>query len=440
MAAAPPGGSNVRRFNCVCAVVALLWLSCFAFLRQVRHPWDVQDLAQYYMGGLVARLGEWPALYPDPYPASPMNAGWWEGSAPKPSTERLARQYHASTSPRFIQLPVTAVLISWLSWFRYSQAVWPWLALQVAAGWGTAVMAAKIVDFVAGGPTRWSGLVILLVASSPLMYRGCRALNVSPIVAYCIGAVVLDVLRGKWLRGGVAMILGSLLKYVPLILIVVARKNRRMLVTALAAALVSAVICVAVGRGQPMDEFIHRIAPTLTRSSTNPANQTLQGMLLRLYGVSVLSQTQMVIFQILRFGVLLALLSLILFKAPSAMTTIAASAALVAWMIIFGPVAWEHYYVYFCPFWGWLAWEIMQATWRRYAAIAVLSAHWFPWPMIRGPIASREPIASVMFFGAVLILVMAVSRLRSQAEYAQAANAGETPVRGTITHSTSPAL
>jgi hypothetical protein len=334
------------------------------------------------------------------------------------------------------------LLISWLSWFNYPHAVWAWLALQVAAGWGTAVTAAKIMDFIVGRPTRWSGLVIFLVASSPLMYRGCRALNVSPLVAYCIGAVVLDVLRGKSLRGGVLLVIGSLLKYIPFVLIVVARKNRRMLATVLAIALVSAVICVAAGHGRPMDEFIHRIAPTLTRSSTNPANQTLQGMLLRLYGVPRLSQTQMVIFQVLRFGVLLVLLNLIVFhrNCPSGTTTVTASAALIAWMLIFGPVAWEHYYVYFCPFWGWLVWEIMQGTWRRYAALAVFAAHWFPWPMIRGPVASREPIASVMFFGAVLILVLAVSRLRVQGEYAQAASAGETPVRGKITQSTSPLL
>ena len=38
----------------------------------------------------------------------------------------------------------------------------------------------------------------------------------------------------------------------------------------------------------------------------------------------------------------------------------ASIAALVAWMMLFSPICWNHYIVYLFPFWGWLAWEMTR--------------------------------------------------------------------------------
>jgi hypothetical protein len=105
------------------------------------------------------------------------------------------------------------------------------------------------------------------------------------------------------------------------------------------------------------------------------------------------------------------------------------SAALLTWVVIFAPVAWEHYYVYFCPFWGWLFGEVALGGWRRYVAGAVLLAHAIPWPILNRPIVAREPFASVMLIGAGLLLVLSLSRLGLTREPATVPLTPHTPER-----------
>lgn len=429
MIAGRTSSNDLVRFNARCRAVALLWLVVVVSARESIWPAD-HDFGQFYMGGLIARLGEWAALYPQPIPGSPLNAGWTDGSVPKPRFAQLAKQRGANTGNRYIQSPATALLLIPLAWLPYTTAHWAWLLLLCVAGWRVAVQAGLTLEAITSRPVRASGMITLMIACSPLMHRAVRVGNVSPLVAWCIGAAVLDLLRGRAARGAGAIVAGSLLKYAPAVLLLVAagRRNWRFFGGALAGLALAAMVSWAIAGGAPMSEFVRSIAPTLGRSAFWRGNQTLQGVILRWSGASVLTRLQGLIVMMACWITLAPIVLLTLRRVRPAgdpAFTLASSAALVAWLLIFAPIAWEHYYVYFCPLWGWLAWETTQGLLRRGAAWVVWITHCFPWPLLQGRFQLPEPFTSVMLLGAIVILALAISRLATaQPKYGAAASAG----------------
>src|SRR5437868_3491943 len=97
--ATTPAGSRdptaIARFNRWCYAIATLWVivSLFASLRIWRieaTDREYHDFSQFYMGGLIARHGDWDALYPIPHPSSLNNPGEWADSDMRPEYARLA--------------------------------------------------------------------------------------------------------------------------------------------------------------------------------------------------------------------------------------------------------------------------------------------------------------------------------------------------------------
>jgi hypothetical protein len=154
-------------------------------------------------------------------------------------------------------------------------------------------------------------------------------------------------------------------------------------------------------------------------STTNFGNISLQGMLLRITGAAPLPAGLMWGLRIAQWATLLAVLALLARRpvadwqrGPSAP---AAAAALLAWLLIFSPLFWEHYHIYLAPLWGWLVWEAAQTRWRMALVIIALALAWTPLPVIGALRPLPEPVNSGMLFSAMLILGIAIDRLRRPA-------------------------
>lgn len=93
---------------------------------------------------------------------------------------------------------------------------------------------------------------------------------------------------------------------------------------------------------------------------------------------------------------------------PSA--CMAAAASLILPLLLFGPIAWEHYYVYLCPLWGWLVWEAGLSRWSAIAAWGAIALTWAPLA-IAPWLKLREPLLSHMLAGGIVMLGLALRRL-----------------------------
>jgi len=90
-----------------------------------------------------------------------------------------------------------------------------------------------------------------------------------------------------------------------------------------------------------------------------------------------------------------------------------ASCTLVCWFVIFSPIAWEHYQLYLCPFWGWLIHGAEQSVrWRItiVAAIASSASSLALLPVIALP----EPLLSHMLWSGIVFLTYSAYQLVRQ--------------------------
>ena len=135
----------------------------------------------------------------------------------------------------------------------------------------------------------------------------------------------------------------------------------------------------------PFETFLHEIAPTLGRTSTVPENSGIYIFLMRLRGIeddALLPHAWLLGFRLAEMCSLLLILALILLR-PRRFWELphrvfAAAAALVAWLLLFSPIFWEHYHAYLAPFWGWLGYEATRSRPRAIAAGAVIILGLFP--------------------------------------------------------------
>src|SRR5438132_34758 len=92
-----------QRFNRTCYALAALWLAVVVPV-SLSVPWPTPtsllgtlgtgDFPQFYMGGVMARLGYWDSLYPIPNPDSVNNPGMPEDSTMRPRYEAEAERTH----------------------------------------------------------------------------------------------------------------------------------------------------------------------------------------------------------------------------------------------------------------------------------------------------------------------------------------------------------
>ncbi len=402
----------------ICSGAALVLVAALALAGPLRNPSlpTLEDFGQYYMAGAITLEGNWEALYPVPRPGAPLNAGWRDGSTMKPANSALAERLGVGDANRYILPPPLAPLFAPLALLPYRPASWIWMALLVLCGWGVAVQAGRLHELAAGRASRLTGIIILVVAISPLLRRSIRTGQLSPLIALCFGCALIAFVRHQDLRGGAAIALGGTAKILPGVLVALAIILRRRVMLGWFAGLAGGgfFVSIVLMGWEVHREFFIEIAPTLRESSPWRGNQSLAGMLLRVMDAERLAPGLALALTAGGFLLLAGACLLIVRRrteiSDSPSTCMAAAASLILPLLMFGPIAWEHYYVYLCPLWGWLAWEAGRSRWSAIPAWGAIALTWAPLA-IAPWLKLREPLLSHMLAGAVLMLGLAFIRL-----------------------------
>jgi hypothetical protein len=166
-------------------------------------------------------------------------------------------------------------------------------------------------------------------------------------------------------------------------------------------------------------EFSSTILPLLNRPCAEPDNQCLAGAVLRAMSkqppLPTSAQNALAIAQCLVLATILVGIFARLWNddSPHRPAELAASvAAMTAWLLLFSPVSWDHYYVYTCGLWGWLIFEAGQTGFRRILIICIALV----WPIDTAGMAGLHgnlpwPLNEHLQFGLLLMMVVALLRL-----------------------------
>lgn len=422
----------VSKFNRSCLVVAALWLGITAPLGLIWRP-TYPDFSQFYMGGLVARMGAWHALYPIPRAGSQDNPGLSAHSYPKSGWEAIRHIHRVPSDTRFMLPPPSAFLFLPLTYVNLARAWWIWNAISIASVWGLALFAGWLYRSLAGRPTRWEGWIALLIVLSPMTARAIRIGNVSPQIAFLLSLALLTLVQRNSAERGArdsatdilpvagAVLLGALLKYATLVfmpLLVGMRQWRLLIWTIALGALVLAITITRTGL-EPFVEFYYVIMPTLSRPSAFPGNQSLPGLMVRVLGRPLPANISDLL-SFLRLGTLTAILYFILRTRPlqwrDPSLILAGAALLIGWLLTFSPIAWEHWPIFLCPVWGWVLWEARTPGVNRVLALASLALMYVPagiFPVsgfFTHMVIIPEPFNSWQLFGVMGLLALAFRR------------------------------
>lgn len=407
-----PGNFN-RRCSIIGLCFLILVMGAKSAVYERRHIPPMEDFPQYYMGGLVALHGAWDSMYPIPIPGSHTNPGFVGNSTLRPGYRALA-QSHGITeeSVRYMQPPPLALLLAPLAALPAKASFYVWMAFLILASWGIARQAGTILEMSLGRPTVASGVVILLICCSLQAIRWISSANMSAFVGWAIGFAAIEMIKRDGPRGAAAVALGTIAKYAPAVLgpLQVAMRRWRTIAWEILIVVAITLIALLVMGTTPFSTFTHEIMPTLGRTSPIRENSGIYIFMMRLRKVdddALLPHSWVLAFSAMKFISLLIILGLILLRSHEFWNrphrVFAAAAALVAWMLLFSPIFWEHYQAYLAPFWGWLAYEATRARWRAVVAAAVYLLAYYP----RVPV----PIFNQLMWSTVLMLGIAVERL-----------------------------
>jgi hypothetical protein len=253
--------------------------------------------------------------------------------------------------------------------------------------------------------------------------RAIRISNVSPPIALIIGLVLLSLVhRNQSMRCAGALLIGALLKYATLILLplLIAMRHWRILLWLSFFGLLLLFASISIIGPKPFAEFTQVITPTLSRPSWFYGNQSLPGMLSRIFG-RPFPHFVMFLLNEARFFTLSGVFYLLFRLRPhfwqNPVHVFAATGLLLSWLLIFSPIAWEHWPIFFCPIWGWLIWEAREPGYRRVLALSSLALMYLPAGIIQVggiatfPIVLPEPFNSSQLFGVILLFFLASWRL-----------------------------
>jgi hypothetical protein len=429
LAASPPSvtqrlSKDPRTFNRVCAAAALVWLLVIGAQVRLLRP-TLGDFPQFYMGGTIALNHAWDDLYP--IPTNPQhNPGEPADSRMRPRYEQLAHERGVGDSFRFIQLPQNAILFAPLAMLSVKHAHWAWFVVSAFCVWGVALQAGAIHRRLAGRPSRFEGLLALMVAGSFLAQADLAEGNMSSLVALCVGAAMLDLLASdgskRW-SGAAALVVGTLTKYAAGVLVplhvMLGRWRTIAWATVLAAVWTAATL--AAGGGQAFGTFFHEIAPTLGRSFSQSGNQSIQGVMLRAIGggAEALPPAGAMILKAMGLVVLAAILGVCwrarqrgILREPRVLMP--AGACLVCWLLLFSPIYWAHYALYLCPFWGWMLWQARgHGLITRVATVVAIVVMAFPFGGVT-TIRLPQPVMALLCIGTTAMLAIAARGLFEQ--------------------------
>ncbi len=402
MAASAPA-SSVLRFNRICSLTSLIGFVALVWWRSLT-PNFVDDFAQYYNAGLIARAGAWDDLYPLPTPDSPHNPGAVADSTVTDGYRRVVAGRGRVDGARFIQSPPNALWCWPLAWLDFDTAYVVWSVFLAICVWGAAVCGARVHAIVAGRESRISGAIVLLMCFSPLAYRAVRNGIMTPVVAVLLGMGVLGALRNGTAKTGLALCAGVLTKYASVALLPVYLLRGRWRALAWAAGFTAAAIVttLAIEGPGPFAVFAQRIAPTLGRSHEYHSNQSVEAFLWRVLRVPGLGGIWLAAFTTVRLALIGGILALLWRRRreirQSASIACAAMLALVGWMLLFSPMCWDHYAIYLFPLCGWLAWEAGRSRTVLVVATLSLGLMWMPYTGFARHIVG-EPLASHVMWG-----------------------------------------
>jgi hypothetical protein len=426
---------SIQRFNHLCSIAGLFFLLVTIGGKTAWYAYralpQAADYPQYYMGGLIARHGAWEALYPIPNPVSETNPGFAENSELRPRYRELARRAGVEENAvRYMQPPPFALLLVPLSLLPYELSFYLWITLLTLAAWGIGLQAARIFTLSLGREMPTAGLIVLLVCISPQAHRWVRVGNMSVLLGWLIGYATLELVRRDSWRGAAAVVVGGVAKYAILVLgplFLVMRRWRTIAWGALFAAtlIVASLAIMPRGPDGPYAVFFRDIAPTLARTGSVTENQALYPALMRMLGVErpPLPRPVGIAFHVAQVGTLLAILALIAIKRreywDEPARVFAAALALVAWLLVFSPICWEHYHAYLAPFWGWLIFEGTRSRARMIVAVLAIALSYLPTSLLLHQIAGGryrlpEPLFSHLLCAAVLMLGISIYSLRSR--------------------------
>ena len=411
-----PHIATAGQFNRWCYAATALWLVAIVpFSLRVRTM-GRGDFPQFYMGGVMARLHAWQDLYPTPKPGSVNNPGMPEDSIMRPryAAERIKR--NVDDGPRFIQPPQMAFLLMPLGYLKYPQAYAVWILLLMCCGWGVGYCGGKVYESLRKRPSIGAGLMMLLIVCSPLMLHAIRVANMSVMIGLLIGVATLGLVRQWNFVSGWTILLGAASKYTPVVLLPLAVVMRRWItvlwVIIASTALLGATVAVC-GTG-PFHTYFREILPTLARVHGIDTNQSVWAFTSRLLGHPILPVGVKLLILAAQAILVTLVLWLILRQPVTAWSdaghVYAAATTLLGTFLIFSPIFWEHYPVYFCPLWGWMLWESWQSKrWIKLPPVVVgIALIYVPWTYLYD---WPEPYNTHMLFGTVLLMAPGIWKL-----------------------------
>jgi hypothetical protein len=338
----------------------------------------------------------------------------------KPHYEALANRRGVGSTFRFIQLPPNALLYYPLAFFSAQNAYRLWHIVMAIFIVIAAIQAGRIYQVMAAKPSYVAGFVTLLVGCSPLMNYTARVSNTGPMLAACYGATLLGLLRaettGSQVQSAMGVVVGGFTKFAPGVIlpVMISMRRWRTIAWVIGISIVITAVTVCVTGTDVWLEFLRVIWPPLQKSSDSEACQSVWGFLARVKHQFPLHPTTVTQIKIAQDTVLAGILLMLVRRKAFWNVSehiAAAAAALMAWLLIFAPVAWQFYHCMLTPLWGWLIWEAVRGkTLMRCAVVAAILLTLVPSP---GNWWGKfpEPIASRQLFSAILILGIGASRL-----------------------------
>ena len=417
----------VERFNRACLAAALVWLLATVPLGLIYQPTD-SDFQQFYMGGLLLRLDEPRELYPIPDPNSKDNPGMNPSSRVRPRYGELQDFHKVPDITHWMLPPPAAVMFIPFSYLSFRAAEWLWVFVCIFSVWGVALIAGRINRRLVGVPSRSEGWLALLIVLSPMVIRSIRIRNCSAPIAFCFAVMALGLLRRETTRSALvtalAALLGALMKYATVVLFPLAlamRRRRTLLACAILGAAWLALSLPLTGTSS-WRTFAADILPILDRPSGFNGNQTLHAMLTRLTKQKPLPPNLTIAMFSLQLAALLAVVIAMYRHRPEDYRerpelVLAACSALIAWIFITSPCAWEHWPVFFCPFWGYLFYEAAASGLRHAAVAASMVLMNLPLSILpndgflKRNILLPEPWNSTQLAGVLLVYTLALGRL-----------------------------
>lgn len=420
--------TNATKACGVAYVLALLALTAVVGVSAYLRPPNVEDIAGYYIGGVMVREGRWDALYPTNTSGTPYAI--FDNATLPPAQVARAQELGVPPFAPYLHPPWNALMWAPVSMVPFHILLPLYMGFCILCGWACAVLAGRAYRMLAGRPTWTEAALVLVCAVSPLVYRSVRVMNVSTVVALCLAVGLFGTMARRSASGKTARVntrdardtlaiwLSGILKYAgaALIPLLVLTHRWRVILGVGLLGMVAIGVSVALVPGELWSYYLGTVAPSLPRSSPMPTNQSIWGLILRATGEPITPSTRRAVsaIHVLLWVVVIGLMwrhRKCDWRRPE--LACAAFAAPTCLMLTFAPVMWEHYLMYLLPLFGWVWWEASRSRFRHLLRVVVVVGLFPAWGALPALTWFRpvEPFGTSLLLSVVLIFCVAVVRL-----------------------------